>query len=315
MDVRKFNARANQYTSRWTPIKEVLGMFKYSGRMKEGGKGIRGGKKTLIFRPNNWSLMPAKKEITEYEGNYFVIETGEIGKGKITPPKGGKLFPNKSLGIILQNVGTPITYERLKTICGIDEKHIDELKSVLDVFPPSAEETIKDELKLLDMRKSGKKKVSNQLKPFVVNLVWHDHLRLNGMDEQLKSLAPQMIFIIDEFHKTLNKSIRTSLALEVARLSNYFIAMTGTLIKDLVEWLGMVVNFEVNKDNYPIAISSIISRKVETKVAVEADFDEEEKKTYYNAIPEKMGGNAYNKDFKTAVDVSYFASYVLSYRR
>ncbi len=198
-------------------------------------------------------------------------------------------------------------------------------------LPPSAMETVSREFELrgilyvhLDTRQAagGLKRIE----PYVVNLIFHDHLRIAMAEStpdwvnpcNLKDIAPQCLIIFDEFHKMLASTTqRTSVALELAKLSGEFIAMTGTLIKDsnakeLIEWLSMIVDFEVNETNYFVAIASLISRKIETKVIVEHSiveqtFTDDEKKRYYECVPYKLGGTSPNIDFKRAVEISYEA--------
>jgi hypothetical protein len=189
-------------------------------------------------------------------------------------------------------------------------------------LPPSAIETVKAEFDMLglehvhlDMRQSAKG--NKQLVPNKVNFIYHDHLRLANLDE-IRRLAPNMLFINDEFHKTIAaKTIRTSTALELATLAGRTIAMTGTLIKDtnvaeLNEWLKLAVDFEVTEKNYWIAIASIISRKVSTKVVINRDvyeikLNESEKVEYLKVVPPKLGGTATQINFRRAVDISYEA--------
>ena len=52
------------------------------------------------------------------------------------------------------------------------------------------------------------------------------------MDEQLRKKSSKMLFIVDEFHKTLGKSQRTSLSLEISKLSNKFVWLSGTIINN-----------------------------------------------------------------------------------
>lgn len=148
-------------------------------------------------------------------------------------------------------------------------------------LPPSAIDSIKVELngllkyKVLDMRKTNKNKDMKIIEPYTICLIEHDHLRM--AQSELGKIAVDMMFIVDEFHKTLNKTIRTSVALELTRLSRTFVGMSGTIIKDtnskdLIEWLNQVVNFEVNENNYWVAIGALISKKVQTKVTVEREF-------------------------------------------
>jgi len=192
-------------------------------------------------------------------------------------------------------------------------------KYCLYTLPPSAMATVEKEFNMMgipfthiDMRSTSKG--LKNLVPGRVNVVYHDHLRMLDLDI-IKQLAPEMLFIVDEFHKTLNATIRTSTALEISYLCNDCIAMTGTLIKDtninpIIVWLSMAVSFEVTTQNYWVAMSSIISRKVQTRIIVErheieAPMSNSERETYYSLVPSKLGGTALNIDFKRAVEVSY----------
>jgi hypothetical protein len=195
-------------------------------------------------------------------------------------------------------------------------------KYCLYTCPASASQAIIREFELLgipiqhlDMRQDmgGAK----GLTPGIVNLIYHDHLRLSNL-EQIRQCSSETMFINDEFHKTMsNKSIRTSLALELSQLSVDVIAMTGTLIKDtnvddLIKWLSQSVDFEVNIKNYWVAIATIISRKIETKVGIErviidAEMNLKEKEDYYSCVTEKFGGTAHKIDFNRAVEISYCA--------
>jgi hypothetical protein len=188
-------------------------------------------------------------------------------------------------------------------------------------LPSSAIDSIKRELSgygiphhEIDMRVTARPE-SKLLKKYVVNLINHDHMRMNGMDEQLRNAANQMVFIVDEFHKTLNKTIRTSIALEVARLSMDFIALSGTLIKDnnaedLIAWLEQIVSFEVTVHNYWVAIGALISKKVQTNVVVDrvdedVPMDIDELTRYKLLVPAKLGGRAEHINIRGAVELCY----------
>ena len=168
--------------------------------------------------------------------------------------------------------------------------------------------------KLIDGRKASKPG-DKIIDPYIVCLIKHDHMRLGEMDQQLKSIGREMVFIVDEFHKTLSKTIRTSLALELSKLSYDFIGMSGTIIKDtnydeLIKWLEMVVEFEVTEKNYWVAIGALVSRKVNTKVVVDRQVIEvplppNVALLYYKMVPEKLGGTARQIDFNGAVALCY----------
>ena len=56
-------------------------------------------------------------------------------------------------------------------------------------------------------------------------------------------MASKSFLLIDEVHKTLNDTKRSSVALEIANLSKDFIAFTGTAVVDdklykLIKWLN-----------------------------------------------------------------------------
>ena len=168
--------------------------------------------------------------------------------------------------------------------------------------------------KLIDAR-STSKLGDNVIEPYKVCLIKHDHMRLGNMEQQLKNISKDTVFIVDEFHKTLSKTIRTSIALEMTRLSHDFIGMSGTIIKDtnydeLIQWLEQIVEFEVTEKNYWVAIGALVSRKVYTQVVVErlptpVKMNSEISKLYYEMVPEKLGGTARMINFKGAVDLSY----------
>ena len=203
-------------------------------------------------------------------------------------------------------------------------------------LPPSALASVTNEFTLLsipwqtlDMTAKGKVK---QLKPYCVNFVLHDHLRLlfNNQHTNNQQLGSQQLgsngdcmsdtlFIIDEFHKTLNRTQRTSTALNMAARSWRFIAMTGTLIKDthveyIIEWLRLVNNFEVTKDNFWLALTCLICHKVQIPVTVNRetvsyDMSDNLLQQYKNAVPVTLGGNLPgNIKWKLAVDISYQAT-------
>ena len=168
--------------------------------------------------------------------------------------------------------------------------------------------------KLIDARQASKP-TDKIIDPYRVCLIKHDHMRLGGMDQQLKSIGREMVFIVDEFHKTLSKTIRTSLALELSRLSYDFIGMSGTIIKDtnydeLIKWLEQIVEFEVTEKNYWVAIGALVSRKVNTRVVVDRNVTEVPlppgiAEQYYTLVPEKLGGTARQIDFNGAVALCY----------
>jgi hypothetical protein len=187
-------------------------------------------------------------------------------------------------------------------------------------LPPSALESIVKEIEyfhipyqILNMNKTGQRYKVQNIRPNVINIILHDQLRKIG--DKLKELAPKMLFIVDEFHKTLNKTLRTSITLETVRLSHDFIGLSGTIIKDghpddLIEWLSMIVDFQVNEKNYWVGIGALIARKFVSKIAIEREdisvpMADDEAKKYYELVPAKLGGTANHIDFRGAVKLCY----------
>jgi len=196
----------------------------------------------------------------------------------------------------------------------IKEKKMPEY--VIWTLPTSAIDSISQEIemagleyKLLDCRKHQ----DSRIEKGVINIVRHDHLRLNDFDEQLKECAANTLFIVDEFHKTMNKTKRTSITLDIVKLSYDFIGLSGTIIKDndvdqLIVWLQQICEFEVTKDNYWVAVGALISRKAETHVVVNREFVEvEQDEDYYKIVPASLGGTASQINFRAALQMSYDA--------
>lgn len=188
---------------------------------------------------------------------------------------------------------------------------------IVYTLPSSAMDSVSKEflshnfkVHFVDMRKTSKSG-ANKLVANVINLVEHDHLRRGDLDAQIKALAGSTLFIVDEFHKTMNKTIRTSVALELASLCSSFIALTGSLIKDsnpndLIAWLSMVVPYQVTPDNYWVAVCSLISNRVKTRVQIlREDIDVPTDEAYSKLVPPSMGGVATALNFKEAVRYAY----------
>ncbi len=153
--------------------------------------------------------------------------------------------------------------------------------------------------------------------PFTVNLISHDaHLRMCRDD--LPTIMPNAIFIIDEVHSALNETQRTSSALQLAELSREFIALTGTPVIDnhtykLIFWLSKVVSFGVNESNFWVAAAGMISKVVNTGVKIDRDnvlaiMTPDEMTKYQQHVPPGLGGvNTHPKseDFRIAMDICY----------
>ncbi len=184
-------------------------------------------------------------------------------------------------------------------------------------LPPSAMDSVTKELErggfTVNQVKYTAKTKTNMFKPHCVNMIAHDNMRVAS--EHLVSLAPECFFVIDEFHLTMNDTKRTSIALEMAKLSHNFIGLTGTLIKDksskgVIEWVSQVVEFEVNEKNYWVAIAALVSRKIALPIPQERVFKEiemsaAERHEYLGTIEKKFGGRASSTNFSAATKICY----------
>jgi len=187
-------------------------------------------------------------------------------------------------------------------------------------LPPSAIDSIMKELEkghlpyhLVNYTKKDAESNRVMFQKHKINLIKHDNMRVAG--DHLLSIAPNCFFIVDEFHLTMNDTQRTSFALEMAKLAQNFIGLTGTLIKDksskgVIEWVSQVVEFEVNEKNYWVAIAALVSRKIslpirQNRIFKEIRMDENERKRYLSFVERKFGGNASSTNFAAATKVCY----------
>lgn len=168
-------------------------------------------------------------------------------------------------------------------------------------------------------RQKNKNLIFEPLVPYCINIVAHDHMTLDKIAVQMREYAGEINFIIDEYHKTINsKTKRTSIALEIARMSAEFVACTGTLIRedkpgDLIEWLEQIVEFFVNKDNYLVAFGGLITRKADTGIIVKKEyidcaFTPKEEAEYNSKVPARLGGTSLTLDYRAALRLCYQAT-------
>ena len=112
---------------------------------------------------------------------------------------------------------------------------------------------------------------------------------------------------------------RTAMALELARLSSGFVALTGTPIVDskaysLMTWLELVVPFEVNKRNFWVAANSMVAKLVATGVIVqreevEVPMSPSQLKRYQGLVQPRHGG----AERSNASEYSYHDAATLGY--
>jgi superfamily II DNA or RNA helicase len=144
---------------------------------------------------------------------------------------------------------------------------------------------------------------SCQPESYHINIVTSDN-NLRKCENELVKAADDTLFIVDEVHKAMNDSKRTSVALNIASLARDFVVFTGTPVIDsktykLIAWLKMIVPYEVNAKNYLVAANSMITRSVNTGIKVErskveAKFESQELSEYNNLIPLGLGGKNTN---------------------
>lgn len=184
-------------------------------------------------------------------------------------------------------------------------------------LPESALESIRGELeaygfevRILDPRKGRK---GLRIDPYVANVIVHDHLRLGELPELLREKISQSFFLLDEMHLTLNPTIRTSIALELATQARFFIGMSGTIVKDtqfqlLIPYLELITEYEVNEQNFWTAMGEMISYRLalpiktnEIEIEAEWPLDLE---LEYNSLLGK-GKKLSPQDFREAIRLCY----------
>lgn len=201
-------------------------------------------------------------------------------------------------------------------------------KYILYTLPSSAIESVVHEIQAFGVKinyiiplKSIKGKVipegvtvtqKCELVPFVINIIRHDDMR--KIDNELRAYASNCMFLVDEVHKALNETKRTSACLDIARLSKLFVVFTGTVVTDnkvykLLWWLEQIVEFEVNMKNFWVSANSIVARKVVTGVKVNrkeivAKFTDKELNHHKSLIPISMGGNNHYTTIHDYIDAS-----------
>jgi len=220
--------------------------------------------------------------------------------------RGNIIFIDTGLGktlIVLNTIGRLIDKCRMPKYC-------------IYVLTSSSVENILEQIKMSGLPYNfliGTKENSNRnIYPNCLNLILHDHMRM--MNSELLAVAFESFIVFDEVHMMFEDSKRSSIALQLSKICNTFVAMTGTLIKgkdvtsnNLLEWVSQVVNFEVNKDNYYIGIATLISGRVE--LPIKKNYIEKEvqliNSEYANYVESKYGGNSDTTDFHKATEICF----------
>lgn len=155
-----------------------------------------------------------------------------------------------------------------------------------------------------------------KISPFVITMIEHDYLR--RMSEELIDISENSLLVVDEVHKTLNETQRTSIALELSYLCKEFVVMTGTPVIDnkiykLLAWLKQIVPFTLTLDNFWVAVNSMISRKANTGVItvhrnILVKMDSIETQQYQKLVSKNLGGfntNTTIQDINNAINICY----------
>jgi hypothetical protein len=193
-------------------------------------------------------------------------------------------------------------------------------------LPPSAIETIIQELtffgvkyQILDPRVASKG--PKDILPNMINIIFHDHLRLGTIYDQLKLYANELLFINDEFHNTLGNSIRTSIAIDIGKLSKDIICISGTILNSddnttIIDWTSQIVEFDVNSNNFWVSVAAMVSKRVITKLIVNRKIEYipiELSDKYYSLVTSKLGGSNIRMtraDFDESVEICHNSCYV-----
>jgi hypothetical protein len=187
-------------------------------------------------------------------------------------------------------------------------------------LPPSAKDSVEKEFRtaglpchFVEYKAANKSQMLFQ--KHKINFIAHDNMRVAG--DQMLSIAPDTFFVLDEFHLAMNDTQRTSVALEMAKLSHNFVGLTGTLIKDkaskgVIQWVSQVVEFEVTPHNFWVAIAALVSRRiplavVQRRVFHEVEMTATERDEYLGVTEYKFGGRARHTNVREALRISYEA--------
>jgi hypothetical protein len=156
------------------------------------------------------------------------------------------------------------------------------------------------------------------LSPFTISLVEHDTMRKIG--DVLRASCGDLLVVVDEAHKTLNDTQRTTIVLEVAsQARGGFVALSASPINDskvykLVPWLSLVCPFTVNIVNFWAACTSLVSQQLDSPIHVNVHDLEvpwtssEAEQAYLRLVPAKLGGSnshATGDDIKQALTMCY----------
>jgi hypothetical protein len=144
------------------------------------------------------------------------------------------------------------------------------------------------------------KKRSTKPKPYHINLIKHDHVRL-CVDEMLQYLSDgDGVLFIDEAHECLGKSQRAACVKRASHTAARLACISGTPVihTDLMEavpFVSQMVAYTVNRNNIWTASQSMTAFAPppdwkEKDVTVTATLTESEKLEYRKSMPIALGG-------------------------
>lgn len=253
----------------------------------------------------NWKKIKDKKKRKLWDHQKYIIK--ELGNSNNNGERGSFVWLRVGMGktlIVLKYIQELISKNELP-------------KYIVYTLPDSSLKSIIDEISQFGLKINIVTSKERIVKPYHVNLVTSDH-NLRICEKLLIGIADEALFIVDEVHKAMNDTQRTTVALNIVSLSKYFVVMTGTPVIDsktykLISWLKMIVPYEVNERNYLVAANSMLTKNVETGIKVlrediEANMSYKHEKKYIKLVPLALGGTNTNPTFngmKRASDLCY----------
>ncbi|MCP4122826.1 MAG: DEAD/DEAH box helicase family protein [Bacteroidetes bacterium] len=199
-------------------------------------------------------------------------------------------------------------------------------KYCLWLCPASAVEQVKNQFKLSGFKYeqtyyhcivNGSTK--QPIKPYRVTIITHDEVknqqnRHYNVEEILTKYVRDSFVVLDEIHLSFNSSKRGSAMYNYALQSKFFLGISGTFfsVGDMnmyLKWLQLAVPFEIDRDNYFIALGSIVSVSIGNDVKIKrqkivVEMTSPEKSKYYSVVPSLMGGTSKAIDIQLAKQYS-----------
>jgi superfamily II DNA or RNA helicase len=284
----------------------------------------------LRFKVKNYPYWNIVRELVFEKIRKGVYENEEIYKWNVVPSlaQNRELRPYQTIAInnILDRIGRGRKANLIWMDAGLGKTQI--ILSIIEslirsntmpeyaVFSitPSSIKNIETEVKLnglefnwIDPRKTvGTRNLD--IKRNCINLIRHDHM--DDMRDALKSIASRAFFLFDEVHEMFGDSKRTSVALEVAKVCDTFVGMTGTLIKNkdiskdnIIEWLSQVVDFEITPENFMIGVATLTSGKTDLNIVVNRSTPSvaiPSNSKYFSLVDPDFGGTAAQTNYAAA---------------